>query len=80
MKTMTCRQLAGACDLEFHAETFDQMGEMSKKHAMEMAAKGDTAHIEKMEEMKNNYMTKPEAVKEWFEKVQKEFDALPEDK
>lgn len=79
MKTMTCNQLAGACDKQFHASTFEQIGEMSKKHAMEMAQMGDKAHIEKMEEMKSNYMTKPEAVKEWFENKQKEFDALPED-
>lgn len=76
---MTCRQLAGACDMEFHAETFDEMGEMSKKHAMEMAEKGDQAHIAKMEEMKN-MMGDPEAMKEWFAKKQQEFDALPEDK
>ena len=80
MKTMTCKQLAGACGKEFHAETFEEMAEMSKKHAMEMAEMGDRAHIEKMEEMKKNFMNKPEAVKEWFEKVQKEFDVLPEDK
>lgn len=78
MKIMTCKQLAGACDKEFHAETFEEMGEMSKKHVMEMAKIGDIAHIEKMEEMRNNYMTKPEAVKEWFENKQKEFDALPQ--
>ncbi|MEK7071244.1 MAG: DUF1059 domain-containing protein [Patescibacteria group bacterium] len=77
---MTCNQLAGACDIEFHAETFEEMGEMSKKHAMEMGEKGDKAHIDKMEEMKNNYMNNPEKVKEWFEKKQKEFDSLPEDK
>lgn len=80
MKTMTCRQLAGACDKEFHAETFEEMGEMSKKHAMEMAQMGDKAHIEKMEEMKNLAMNKPEAVKEWFKEKQKEFNGLPEDK
>lgn len=80
MKTMTCYQLAGACDKQFHAETFEQMGELSRKHAMEMAAQGDIAHIEKMEEMKNLMTSKPEAVKEWFEEKQKEFDALPEDK
>ena len=79
MKTMTCKQLAGACDEEFHAETFEEMAEMSKKHAMKMAEMGDEGHIEKMEEMKS-LMNDPEAVKEWFEKVQKEFDALPEDK
>lgn len=79
MKTMTCKQLAGACNKEFHAETFEEMGEMSQNHAMEMVEADDKAHIEKMEEMKN-LMNKPEAMNEWFEKVQKEFDALPEDK
>ena len=78
MKTMTCEQLAGACDEEFHAETFDEMGEMSRTHAMEMAAKGDRGHIEKMEEMKE-LMQKPGAAEEWFASVQKEFEALPED-
>lgn len=76
---MTCKQLAGACDKQFHAETFEEMGEKSRKHAIEMAKNGDKAHNEKMEEMKN-LMNKPEAVKEWFEKVQKEFDGLPENK
>ena len=30
MKTMTCKQLAGACDQEFNAETFEKMGELSR--------------------------------------------------
>jgi ribosomal protein L17 len=79
MKTMTCKQLAGACDKEFHAETFEELAEMCRKHAMEMVQNGDKAHLEKMKEMKD-LMNNPEAVKEWFEKIQKEFDALPEDK
>ena len=78
MKTMTCRQLAGACDLEFHADTFVEMGELSKKHAMEMVEKGDSGHIKKMEEM-NEFMKKPEERQAWFDKKQKEFDELPED-
>lgn len=27
MKTMNCKQLGGACDLEFHANTFDALPE-----------------------------------------------------
>ncbi len=77
MKTMTCKDLFGACDAEFHAETFDEMAEMSKKHAMEMLEKGDQAHIEAMEKMKE-LMGDPEAMKEWFESVQKMFDSQPE--
>ena len=30
MKTMTCKQLGGPCNKEFHAETFDEMVEMSQ--------------------------------------------------
>jgi uncharacterized membrane protein len=77
MKTMRCRDLAGACDVEFHAETFDQMAEMSRKHGMEMLEQGDQAHIEAMEKMKE-LMGDPEAMKEWFETVQNMFDSLSE--
>ena len=31
MKTMTCRQLGGACDKEFRANTFEEIAEQSKK-------------------------------------------------
>ena len=74
---MRCRDLAGACDTEFHAETFDQMAELSKKHGMAMLEQGDQAHIEAMEKMKE-LMSDPEAKKEWFETVQKMFDSLSE--
>ncbi len=74
MKTMTCKDLAGACDAEFHAETFDEMAEMSKKHGMEMLEQGDQAHIEAMEKMKE-LMSDPDTMKEWFETVQKMFDS-----
>lgn len=32
MKTMTCKQLGGACNKEFHANTFDEIAEASKSH------------------------------------------------
>ena len=49
MKTMTCKDLTGACDLEFHVETFDEIAEMSKKHRMEMF---DQAHLDVMGKMR----------------------------
>ncbi len=77
MKTMTCKDLAGACDIEFHAETFDEMAEMSRKHGLEMGEQGDQAHIEAMEKMKE-LMGDPEAMKEWYESVQKKFNSQSE--
>ena len=79
MKTMTCKQLGGACDKEFHADTFEEMAEMSKKHAYEMYKKGDEKHIKVMKEMME-LMNSPNGMKEWMESKQKEFNALPKDK
>ena len=77
MKTMTCEQLGGACDKEFHANTFDEIAEMSKNHGMEMYQKGDALHLKAMNDMQE-LMKSNEAMKEWFENKRREFDALPE--
>ena len=78
MKTMTCNQLGGACDKTFTAGTFEEIGEMSKQHGMEMFQKNDATHLDAMNAMKQ-LMQKPGAMEEWFEGKRKEFDALPED-
>ena len=78
MKTMTCKQLSGACDLEFHAAIFEDMADQSKKHGMEMFQSGDEAHLKAMKEMQALMQT-PDAMTAWFEGKGKEFDALPED-
>ena len=77
---MTCKQLYGPCEVLIHGETAEEMIENSQKHAMEMVAKGDKIHIEAMESMRKQHANmEPEAVKQWMEKFQKEFDAHPED-
>ena len=77
MKTMTCKQLGGACDKEFRADTFEEIAEMSKKHGIDMFEIGDEDHLKAMSEMQE-LMKSPETMKEWFESRRKEFDALPE--
>lgn len=76
MKTMTCKQLGGACDLEFHAETFEEMADKSKRHGNEMFKIKDAPHLKAMEEMQS-LMASPEAMQAWFEQKKKEFDLLP---
>ncbi|MBX4196683.1 DUF1059 domain-containing protein [Candidatus Pacearchaeota archaeon] len=78
MKTMTCKQLGGACDKEFQAETFEEMKGLSMSHAHEMYQKNDKAHMEVMAEMKE-LMKDPKAIKKWMENKKKEFNALPQD-
>lgn len=78
MKTMTCKQLGGACNKEFRADSFEKIAEMSKQHGMEMFQIKDEAHLEAMDKMRE-LMQKPEEMMAWFESKKKEFDALPED-
>ena len=80
MKTMTCKQLYGPCDTLIHGKTSQEMMENSKKHAMEMVAKGDEVHINAMKEMGEMHKSMDEkTVKQWMEKFQNDFDAQPED-
>lgn len=76
MKTMTCKKLGGACDKEFHANTFEEIAEMSKNHGVEMFQNGDKLHLEAMDRMQE-LMKSPETMNEWFENKRKEFDLLP---
>lgn len=78
MKTMTCKQLGGACDLEFHADSFDEIAKMSMKHGTEMFDKGDSEHLKAMEIMKN-LMSNPSEMQKWLEDKKREFEELPED-
>ena len=77
MKTMSCKELGGACGKAFHANTFEEIAEMSKQHAMEMFQKKDEGHLKAMNAMQE-LMKEPQAMKAWFENKKKEFDALPE--
>ena len=77
MKTMNCKQLGGACDKEFHANTFDEIAELSKAHGMEMFQEQDETHLEAMKKIQA-LMQQPGAMQDWFESKRKEFDSLPE--
>ena len=77
MKTMTCKQLGGACDMEFRANSFEEVAEMSKNHGMVMFQKGDEAHLQAMSKMKE-LMQAFDAMKKWMEEKRREFEALPD--
>jgi hypothetical protein len=78
MKTMSCKQLGGACDKTFQASTFEDIVEQSKMHGMEMYQQQDAIHIQAMGEIQK-LMQNPETMKEWFDSKKLEFDNLPED-
>ncbi|HWA35142.1 MAG TPA: DUF1059 domain-containing protein [Cyclobacteriaceae bacterium] len=79
MKKMTCRELGGACDHVFGANSFDEIAKMVSMHARELVQQGDVPHINAMNEMRSN-MTSPEAMNQWMDARRKAFNALPDEK
>lgn len=73
---MTCRQLGGGCNQQFHAETFEEMAKLSQQHGMEMMRAGDADHLRSMEAMKA-LMSSPQDMKSWMEEKRRIFEALP---
>ena len=78
MKTMTCKQLGGACDEKFQANTFEELAMKSKMHGMEMFQKADPAHLAVINEMQV-LMQDQNAMQAWLESKKAEFEALAED-
>lgn len=77
MKTMTCKQLGGPCDLEHRGETADDVIKAQDRHLKEMMAGGDTAHSQAAAEMKGRWK-RPIAGMRWYRTAKKDFASLPE--
>lgn len=75
---MTCKQLGGACEEKFQAETLEDIAELSKLHGLEMFQKQEPLHLQAMAEIEK-LMQQPQAMQAWFLNKKSEFDALPED-
>jgi predicted small metal-binding protein len=78
MKTMTCQQLGGPCDLPHHGNSADEVIKAQDAHLKEVLAAGDSAHQSALKEMKGRWKN-PLSGMGWYRKTKKEFAALPED-
>lgn len=52
MKTMTCKDLGGPCDLPHRGATADEVIKAQDKHLREAVAEGDHTHDEALKAMK----------------------------
>lgn len=77
MKTISCKQLGGACDLEFHGDTFDEIIKLSQQHGMEMFQKKDEQHLAAMQAIQK-MLQNPAEMQSWFESKKAEFESLPD--
>jgi predicted small metal-binding protein len=78
MKTMTCKQLGGPCELQLHGDTADEVIKAQDKHLNEMVSNGDDTHEDALREMKGRWKH-PIAGMGWYRSTKRAFAALPED-
>jgi hypothetical protein len=76
MKTMTCRELGGACDLELAGTDANEIIQAQDRHLREVVAAGDTDHEPALRDMKGRWR-RPISGMKWYKKVQRDFAALP---
>jgi len=78
MKTMTCKQLGGPCDHQFHENSADDVIKAQDKHLKDAVAHGDESHASAHEAMKGRWK-KPISGMAWYKSVKRDFAALSED-
>jgi hypothetical protein len=77
VKTMTCKQLGGPCDLPLQGKTANEVIKAQDRHLKEMVANGDDTHQSALEEMQGRWKN-PIAGMGWYRKAKRDFAALPE--
>lgn len=77
MKTMTCRQLGGPCDLPHRGTSANDVIKAQDAHLKEVVAGGDETHREALKEMQGRWKN-PLAGMGWYRKAKRDFAALPE--
>jgi hypothetical protein len=78
MKTMTCRELGGPCDITHRGENANEVIKAQDRHLKEVVAGGDTAHLGALEEMKGRWRH-PIAGMGWYRSARQRFASRPEE-
>ena len=78
MKTMTCRELGGPCDVAHQGNSADEVIKAQDKHLKAVVAQGDARHEQALTEMKGRWKH-PVSGMGWYRKAKRDFAALPDD-
>jgi predicted small metal-binding protein len=77
MKTMTCKQLGGPCDLALRGENADEVIKAQDRHLREAVESGDTTHEQALKDMKGRWKN-PIKGMGWYRQAKRDFAALPD--
>ncbi len=77
MKTMTCQDLGGPCQLAHRGNTADEIIKAQDRHLREMVAGGDESHAAAHQDMRSRWRH-PIAGMGWYRDTKREFAARPD--
>jgi len=77
MKSMTCKQLGGPCDVAHQGSTADAVIKAQDRHLKDAVQAGDATHEAALKEMKGRWK-RPISGMGWYRNVKREYAALPE--
>jgi hypothetical protein len=78
MKTMTCKQLGGPCDVPHQGASADEVIKAQDQHLKDTVKAGDAEHEPALKAMKGRWRH-PISGMGWYKQAKREFAALPED-
>ncbi len=76
MKTMTCKELGGPCELAHQGDDANEIIKAQDQHLREAVAGGSDDHKPALDAMKGRWK-RPVSGLKWYRQVQRDFDALP---
>ena len=78
MKTMTCKQMGGPCEVGFQGKTADEVIKAQDAHLKATTAAGDESHKTAAKAMQGRWKNPIKGMR-WYMRTKKDFSALPED-
>jgi len=78
MKTMTCSQLGGACELAHVGADANEIIKAQDRHLREVVAAGSSDHEPALRDMKSRWR-RPVSGLKWYRQVQRDFASLASD-
>ena len=77
-KSMTCRQLGGACDLVHRGDDANVIIKAQDKNLREAVTGGSTEHEPALRDMKARWR-RPVSGMKWYRQVQRDYASLPDE-
>jgi predicted small metal-binding protein len=78
MKTMTCKDLGGPCELALHGASADEIIKAQDRHLKDSVKGGDASHEGALRDMKGRWK-RPKQSMDWYSAMKNAYAERPEE-